>query len=154
MMDDLSSIEYLAQDFSWNQENSVFTLNLHSELISATMLDPMNGSIRYEPYCNGVLAIFQQPQLSAVVHCRCKMGEPVGDLVVRFEGGATLLVQWPGVTRIFVRVRIMGVAPENLIEMLRDCIFSGHSVSDSENPDQNQSFRPWSEDENSDTGSS
>jgi hypothetical protein len=150
-----ATFEYLAQDFSWNNANGAFVLNLHSEVIPAAMIDTINASIRYEPFSNGVLAIFQQLELSAVVHCRCKLGDPVGDPTVRFEGGTRLAVHWPGVARIFVRVRIMDLAtPANLMDSLQDCILSGHSVSDVEDPDQNQSFRPWSEDEDSDTGSS
>jgi hypothetical protein len=154
MLDESDTFEYLAQDFSWNDANGAFVLNLHSEVIPAAMIDTINASIRYEPFSNGVLAIFQQLELSAVVHCRCKLGDPVGDPTVRFEGGTRLAVHWPGVARIFVRVRIMDLTIDNLIESLQDCILSGHSVSDVEDPDQNQSFRPWSEDEDSDTGSS
>ncbi len=154
MLDNPDTFEYLAQDFSWNNDTGAFVLSLHSEKIPAAMIDPMNRSIRFEPFSNGVLAIFQQPQLSAAVHCRCKVGDPIGDLVVRFEGGTRLVVLWPGVSRIFVRVRIMDLPPENLIDSLQDCILSQHSVSDVENPDQNQSFRPWSDDEDSDSGSS
>jgi hypothetical protein len=154
MLDDSESdtFQYLAQDFSWNDDTCVFELNFHSDMIPAAILGPTNSSIRFEPFNNGVIAIFQQPQLSAVVHCRCKVGHPVGELGVRFESGTRLVVHWPGVTRIFARVRIMELAPENLIDSLQDCILSGHSVSDVDNPEQNSSFRPWSDDEDSDTG--
>jgi hypothetical protein len=37
--------------------------------------------------------------------------------------------------------------PETMIEMLQDCIRNGHSMSDVEEPERNQSFRPWSESE-------
>jgi hypothetical protein len=144
----MQSFRYLAEDLSWNDESSMFALNLHSDVIPAELIDSLNESIRYELFNNGVIAVFQQPQLSAIIYCRCKVGDPVGELAVRFDSGARLEVQWPGVNRIFVRVRIMDLTlPETMIEMLQDCIRNGHSMSDVEEPERNQSFRPWSESE-------
>ena len=61
----------------------------------------------------------------------------------------SLRIFWDGVTRIFARIRIMQAPLEGLRDMLTDDIENGHSVSDVEDPDQNQSFRPWSDEEDS-----
>ncbi len=59
-------------------------------------------------------------------------------------------MHWPGVTRAFVRLRIMATtAPDTMIAMLRDEIDGGHSKSDVENFETNQSFCPWSDEEDS-----
>jgi hypothetical protein len=40
---------------------------------------------------------------------------------------------------------------DSMMIMLQDDIESGHSRSDVENPETNQSFRPWSDEEISET---
>ena len=90
--------------------------------------------------------------MSGLVHCRCMQGSPVQRVRVEFENGTQLIVHWPGVTRIFARVRIIeSTEPDNMMAMLRDDIEGGHSVSDVENPEENQSRRPWSDEEDSET---
>ena len=144
------TLAYLTQDLSWNAEDSTFALELHSDVLPHDSLHLLNQSVRYERDGDAVMSIFSLPQMTAIIHCRCKRGNPSGEIAARFERGDRLSVHWPGVTRAFVRVRIMAkTAPDNMIIMLRDDIEGGHSTSDVENPETNQSFRPWSDEEDS-----
>ena len=141
---------YLTQDFSWNAEDSIFALELHSDVLPHDSFHPLNQSVRYERDGTAVISIFSLPQITAIIHCKYKRGNPIGDIAIRFESGDHLSVHWPGVSRAFVRVRIMATtSPDNMISMLRDDIESGHSTSDVEHPETNQSFRPWSDEEDS-----
>ena len=98
--------------------------------------------------------MFHSNQISVLVHLKCKQGNPVQSVSARFESSTRLSVLWPGVTRIFARVRIIETTnPDDMMAMLRDDIEGGHSVSDVENPEENQSRRPWSDDETSDADS-
>ncbi len=143
-------IAYLTQDLSWNAEDHIFSLDLHSDVLPHDSVHPLNQSVRYESDGDAVMSIFSLPQISAIIHFRCKRGNPTGDIAARFESGDHLSVHWPGVTRAFVRVRIMAAtAPDTMIAMLRDDIEGGHSTSDVEHPETNQSFRPWSDEEDS-----
>jgi hypothetical protein len=143
---------YLAQDFSWTSHCSRFRLTLHSNLVSSDSFVEFNKSVHYEPAWNGILAIFQVPQFSALVFCRSKDGQPTALVDVQFESSMHLTVIWPGVSRAFFRVRIIeDMAGESVATLLSDDIESGHSLSDVENPEQNQSFRPWSDDDVSET---
>ena len=146
------SLAYLTQDLSWNAEDNTFDLELHSDVLPSDTIHPLNQSVRYERDGDAVVSIFFLPQFTAIVHCKCKQGHPTGDITTRFESGDHLSVHWPGVTRAFIRVRIMATtAPDNMIAMLRDDIEGGHSTSDVEHPESNQSFRPWSDEEDSET---
>jgi hypothetical protein len=144
--------QYLAQDFAWNAEDGHFLLTLHSDSLPHEFLLALNQTVEYECVQGITTATFHLPQFSAVVHCKCKQGHPTGNLAANFEVGNRLTVHWPGATRIFARVRIMDAAtPDNMISMLLDDIESGHSRSDVESPETNQSFRPWSDEEDSET---
>ncbi len=69
-----------------------------------------------------------------------------------FESPTRLSVRWPGVTRIFARVRIAAPTDtESMTSQLRSDIEEGYSVSDIEKPDENQSRRPLSDGEDSET---
>ena len=46
---------------------------------------------------------------------------------------------------------MQSITQDSMLNMLRDDIESGHSRSDVENPETNQSFRPWSDEEDSET---
>jgi hypothetical protein len=141
---------YLTQDFSWNAEDGHFVFTLHSDILPHDWLMQLNQTVGYECVEDSTTAKFHLPQISVIVHCRCKQGLPTGNLFASFESGNRLTVYWPGITRIFVRVRIMETATlDNIISMLQDDIESGHSKSDVEDPETNQSFRPWSDEEDS-----
>ena len=144
--------QYLAQDFAWNAEDSHFILSLHSDTLPHDWLLPLNQTVAYVCVEGIATATFQLPHISALVHCKCKQGHPTGDISASFESGNRLTVHWPGVTRIFARVRIMqSITQDSMLNMLRDDIESGHSRSDVESPETNQSFRPWSDEEDSET---
>jgi hypothetical protein len=143
-------LTYLTQDLSWNSEDSLFVLELHSNVLPHDSVQTLNQSVRYEHDGDAVISIFFLPQITAIVHCKCKQGRPTADLAVAFDRGDRLSVHWPGVTRTFVRIRIMATtSPNTMIAMLRDDIESMHSMSDVEHPETNQSFRPWSDEEDS-----
>ncbi len=90
-----------------------------------------------------MVAILSVPQVSIVLHCKCKLGCPTGELKVDIEPAARIKVHWPGVSRIFVRVQIMESTPtETMLHMLQDDIESGHSKSDTDRPEANQSTLP------------
>ena len=149
----MAEFVYLTQDFSWNAHDDRFLLTLHSEILPSDLVQQLNQSVQYEDIRNGTIAIFQHQQLSAIVFCRCKAGHPTGGLAARFEDASRLLLTWPGVLRAFVRVRIMeSTTAENMTVMLLDDLEGGHSLSDVDDPEQDQSFRPWSDDEESDSG--
>ena len=144
------SLAYLTQDLSWNAEDSIFALELHSAVLLPDSVESLNQTVKYENDGDAVISIFCIPQITALIHCKCKRGTPTGDVVVRFEDSNHIAVHWPGVTRVFVRVRIMATTPpDNMITMLLDDIEGGHSTSDVDQPEKNQSFRPWSDDEDS-----
>ena len=148
----MGDFNYLTQDFSWNADDSRFILTMHSGILPLDLIPELNQAVRYEEVQNGTLAIFQHPRISALVLCRCKAGHPTEGIAARFEDATRLLLTWPGVLRAFVRVRIMETTtPENMMDMLRDDIEGRYSLSDVENADQNQSFRPWSDEEDSET---
>ena len=143
---------YLTQDFSWNAVDSRFILPLHSDVFSPASVPESFADVQYQSDGNAEVAIFQSPQMSALAHFKCKQGSPLQQIRVKFEGGTRLSVQWAGVTRIFARVRIMeSTDPDNMLAMLRDDIEGEHSLSDVENPEENQSRRPWSDEEDSET---
>jgi hypothetical protein len=143
---------YLTQDFCWNAHDSRFELQLHSNVFFPDAIDAL-GEARYDLDGEAKWAIFHGPQMSAIVHCTCKEGNPNQQITVQFESETSLCIRWPGVTRIFARVRIMESSDndDNMVAMLQDDIEGGHSVSDVENPHQNQSRRPWSDEEDSET---
>ena len=151
--------QYLAEDFLCNGENE-FNATLHTDLLDSEIFTEINESFRIETDDFGVFAMAQtanrDPAIAVVVHCKCKMGdggvEPERAIDIRFSSGTRLHVTWPGVRRLFVRVRIMETAtPAVLMDMVHDDIQSGHSVSDVENPETDQSVRPWSDGDDSET---
>ena len=145
--------EYITQDMSWNSANSIFDLVLHTSLLSERQTEHINGQLSYDSKDNAEIASAEVADTSVIIHCKCKKGAPTGRIGVRFESGASLRVTWPGVSRIFVRIRIMHDTPlTTMMDMLEDDIENRHSVSDVEYPDQDQSFRPWSDEEDSDNG--
>ena len=82
----------------------------------------------------------------------CKQGDPSHPLDISLESTANIVLIWPGVTRVFARVRIMeATTAEELKYMVIDDIESRHGTSDVEHPESNQSFRPWSDEEDSET---
>jgi hypothetical protein len=147
----IGSMRYLAQDVLCNGAGQ-FVISLHSIIFPPDLIPAINDSLRYETISTGVLAVAQETNVAVLVHCKCKHGVPEESIKVGFQGGTSLHVSWTGARRIFVRVRIMESTTINvLMDMLRDDIQSGHSVSDVENPDSNQSFRPWSDQDDSET---
>lgn len=143
---------YLTQDFSWNSIDSRFILPLHSDVFFPDSVPESFSDVKYEHDGDAEIAIFQDPQISALIYVKSKQGSPLQDVKVRFENGSRLSVHWPGVTRIFARVRILeSTDPDNMIVMLRDDIEGGYSMSDVETPEENQSRRPWSDEEDSET---
>ncbi len=151
----LPPMRYVAQDVHCNGMDQ-FVISLHSNILPPDSIAAINDSLTYETISTGVVAAAQEttttPSIAALVHCTCKHGEPEDSINVSFQGGTSLLISWTGARRIFVRVRIMELTTVNvLMDMLRDDIQSGHSVSDVENPDSNQSFRPWSDQDDSET---
>jgi hypothetical protein len=144
-------LTYLTQDFSWNSEDNIFSLELHSNVLHTNFIQTLNQSVRYEDEDgNAVIAIFSIPQITAIVHCKCKQGCPTSEVAATFASGDRLTLHWPGVTRAFVRVRIMATtATDTMIAMLRDDIQGMHSLSDVEHPETNQSSQPWSDEEDS-----
>ena len=144
---------YLAQDISLNGD-SHFHLLLHSCLMQDEVIHDLSARITYDrtDLVTTAKAFLETPQLSTIIHCTCKLGIPNGDLEVRFLAGDNIHVHWNGVRRIFVRVRMIeSTTLAVLTAMLQDDIDSGHSISDIENPEQNQSFRPWSDQDDSET---
>ena len=141
-------MQYLAQDFSWNSRDNFFQLLLHQNILATEVLDAINQSFGYNVRGNLAEASTEIANFSIIVLCRCKKGRPEGIFSVRLERGDKILVEWPGVSRMFVRVRIMeSVSLNGLKSMLIDDMESQYSVSDSEIAEENQSFRPWSDDE-------
>ena len=148
-------MRYLAQDILCNGQDQ-FNMMLQSDMLPAQIVQDVNDSMRIEVVETGVLASTQnvdvEPSVAVLVHCKCKLGEPSDSLRVHFENSTSLQILWPGVRRIFVRVRIMETTTvEILTDMLLDDIRSRHSISDVENPDIDQSFRPWSDQDDSET---
>ena len=143
---------YLTQDFAWNADNGQFDLALHSDMLPLHLAAPLMQSLRYEQNGENIMvAILSIPQITMILHCKCKKGSPEGGLVVAIETAARIKLHWPGVSRVFVRVRIMeSTAAETMLMMLQDDIEGGHSKSDTESPEANQSSRPWSDEEDSD----
>ena len=151
----LAPMRYVAQDVHCSGMDQ-FVLSLHSNIVAPDLIPVLNGSLRYETMYSGVVAVAQEmnttPSIAVLVHCKCKHGEPEEHIKICFQSGATLLVSWTGARRVFFRVRIMeSTTIDVLMDMLRDDIQSGYSVSDVENPDSNYSFRPWSDQDDSET---
>ena len=145
-------MEYLTQDMSWNSNDGNFVLELHYNVIPEAIIDPLNQSMIYEVIERGMVATSQNTERALIIHCRCKQGCPTGDFEAKFCNSKICVVRWPGVTRIFVRIRVMeSTTTDTLMDILTDDIEGGHSVSDVENPDVNQSFRPWSDQDDSET---
>lgn len=141
--------QYLTQDFCWNASDGNFVLSLHADVFTPA---DVPSDIQYQRDANAEIAIFQSPYKSAIVHCRCKQGNATQDLRVRFESATRLSLSWPGVTRIFARVRIMDPTDtDSIISILRGEVEGGFSPSDVEHPDENQSHRPWSDQDDSET---
>ncbi len=148
----MESLRYLTQDFSWNAEDGRFPLALHTDIFPLELLSPLNQSAQYEYDGPTVIAILSIPQFSVLVHCKCKQGDPSQPLDISLENTAKIVLIWPGVTRVFARVRIMeATTAEELKYMVIDDIESRHGTSDVEQPESNQSFRPWSDEEDSET---
>ena len=146
---------YLAQDIVCNGKNQ-FNVILQSNMLPAEIIQEINDSMRIEVFETGVIARTQniniEPSIAVLVYCKCKLGAPEDNLRVQFENATSLQISWPGVTRVFVRVRMMETTTlEILTKMLLDDIRSQHSVSDVENPEIDQSFRPWSDEDDSET---
>jgi hypothetical protein len=147
----MAEFVYLTQDFCWSSDEGRFLLTLHSETFALDIVQALNQSMRYEDLRNGKAASSQHHETNVLVFCTCKLGNPSGELEIRFQDTTNLIVSWPGVSRVFVRVRIMeSTTAENMTVMLLDDIEGGHSLSDVDQPERNRSFRPWSDDENSD----
>ena len=147
-----AGLGYLTQNFSWNAEDGRFPLTLHSEVFQNEWLGPLNNSAHYEYDGEIVISVLSIPQLSVIVHCKCKQGHATHNLSIRLENASGIVLTWPGVTRLFARIRIMeATTAEQLKYMVVDDIESGHSKSDVEHPDTNQTFRPWSDEEDSET---
>lgn len=135
----------LTQDFCWNAHDSRFVLPLHSDVFYANAIE-----VKHELDGDARLAIFQGPELSAVVYCTYKEGIPSKQFTARFESATSLYIDWPGVTRIFARVRIIeSTENANMVAILHDDIEGGHS--DVEDPHLDQSRNPWSDQEDSET---
>ena len=146
------SFHYLTQDFCWNASDNYFVLNLHTNVFSPHDIEPLLDHIEYRQDGDAEIAIFHNSDKSVVIHCKCKGGIPLQRISVDVESQTRLSVRWPGVTRIFARVRIVGPTdPDTMISMLRDDIDGGYSVSDVDNPEENQSHRPFSDGEDSET---
>ena len=144
-------MQYLTQDFSLNAHDGQYDLKLHSDILQH-LVGPLMASVRYEKDSEKIIAIFCIPQISMILHCKYKQGHPTSDLEIGIKEAARIQIHWPGVSRIFVRVRIMEfTAIETMLSMLRDDIESGHSKSDTECPEANQSSRPWSDEDDSET---
>jgi hypothetical protein len=146
---------YLAQDNLSNAAGN-FTITLQSCLLRQDWVSDINQGLNNERIGAGVAAVYQNTitdsGYAVIIHCTCKLGIPQGDLTLHFESVTNLRISWPGVSRIFIRTRIMeNTTLDVLMDMLRDDIRSRHSVSDVENPEMDQSFRPWSDQDDSET---
>jgi hypothetical protein len=143
------SDRYVAQDFSWNSRDGNFRLNLCQNIFNGHAISEVNQHLLLNVAGANAMASLQTPQLSVIIHCKCKKGKPTRNFSVRFHDGIHLTVQWEGVTRLFARVRIMeSVTMEGLRNILADDIENRHSISDvDEDADDNHCFRPWSDDE-------
>ena len=146
---------YLAQDNLSNTAD-IFAVTMQSFILHQDWIAEINENLRYERIGGGVAALYQNtatdPGYAVLVHCTCKLGIPQGDPTVAFESVTSLRISWPGVRRIFIRTRIMeNTTLDILMDMSRDDIGSRHSVSDVENPETDQSFRPWSDQDDSET---
>jgi hypothetical protein len=144
---------YIAQDTNLNG-SGYFLLSLHWDILSSTNLHTFNLSVRYEDFEGGIAAKYyvSSPQLAAIIHCKSKIGSPQILPKLRFLYGGRMEVSWPQVSRIFVRIRIMEYTSlEVLSSILLDDIQSGHSLSDIDEPERNQTIRPWSDEEDSES---
>jgi hypothetical protein len=119
-------MHYLTQDFSWNADDGHYDLVLHSEVLLQQLIGPLMQSARYEKDGDKVMvAIFCIPQISMILHCKCKQGSPTGSLDIIIKEARRIDLIWPGVSRIFVRVRIMeSTTTETMLNMLRDPILT------------------------------
>jgi hypothetical protein len=145
------NIRYVAQDKNLNGRG-LYSFDLPSDLLDTCDIYDINTNITYEDIEGGVTGKFSihSPDLSAIIHCKCKTGTPTSCLTLRFLSNRQVEVSWSGVTRIFIRIRIIESTPtQTLINMLLDDLRSGYSLSDVEDPDIDQSFRPWSDDDDS-----
>ena len=128
---------YLAQDNMSNAAD-LFAVTLQSGILQPEIIPEINSSLRYEAVGNGVAALCHNasraPDVAVLIHCTCKLGEVRGDLEVMFDSATNIRISWPGVSRVFTRIRIMESATVDvLMDMLQDDIRSRHSVSDVEN---------------------
>ena len=155
-----ATVSYLAQDNMTNSNTTNaadnFAMTLQSCILHRVPSDEINQKLRYEDVGGGVAAIYQNtaaiPSIVVLIHCRCKLGIPHGNPKVVLESVTSLRIIWPGARRIFIRTRIMeNTTFDVLMDMLRDDIRSRHSVSDVEHPETDQSFRPWSDHDDSET---
>jgi hypothetical protein len=144
------SDQYITQDMNWNSVNSVFDLVLHTQILSDSNVNDINRLFSFESSGNAEIGTAQTADKCVIVHCKCKEGLPTDRIDLRFDSGTALRVAWPGVTRVYVRIRIMSsTSLPTMMDMLEDDIENRYSVSDVEYPEQNQSFRPWSDDDDS-----
>ena len=147
----LENIQYLSQDISWNG-NGEYHLTLDASFLSEEIAIGLNEHWEYVSAETMSVATAQHSNISTIIHCSCKQGSPADSMRLRICSGGVVHITWPGVTRIFVRIRIMEAIPlQTMRNILIDDIESGHSVSDVEAPDANQSFRPWSDQDDSET---
>jgi hypothetical protein len=146
------SDRYVAQDFSWNSRNGDFQLRLCQDILNGDVLHEVNRNLQFNVAGSKAMASVQTAQLSVIIHCKSKKGKPTRNFSVNFHDGSDLRVHWEGVTRLFVRVRIMeSISIDGLRSILIDDIGNRHSVSDVEDGDENHSRRPWSDDEDGGT---
>ena len=72
-------MHYLTQDFSWNAGDGQYDLTLHSDVFPQNWICPLMQSVRYEKDGGEVMvATFCIPQISMILHCKCKQGSPTG----------------------------------------------------------------------------
>ena len=148
-------MRYLAQDFLCNGLDQ-FIITVQSRILPIEAITDVNASLRYESFDNGVLATARiensSPAIAVVIHFKPKIGEASENIDAIFLDQNRFQIAWKGIRRLFVRVRIMETTTvEALTQMLRDDIQSGHSISDIEDPDIDHSFRPWSDQDDSET---
>ena len=145
---------YLAQDFLLNG-NDHFKITLHSSIIPKDSVGDLNASMTYETFREGVLAT-AKVHLNDVVHpiliyIKCKIGSVSTYFpYIEFIDGSCIQLAWAGAKRVFLRIRYVESALiDDVKTMLLDDLSNRYSVSDVENSDYDQSFRPWSDEDNS-----
>jgi hypothetical protein len=142
-------IRYIAQDFVCNADGE-FDLTLYMAILSDDVIQHLNSQLQYGETQNSVTVSAHHPDFSLITHFKVKGGSPTDGMTMFINSGTLLHISWPGVTRMFARIRIMeNTSLEILSDMLADDIQNGNSISDVDEPERNQSFRPWSDDEES-----